>query len=97
MRNNKKRKEINEEGLIREGKAPDPIASTPEEVYRVCNREADNTSPEQREVMEKIKAAVARHAERASESEQQMRREIKEIVDAHPGLLGSLQAEAEEK
>ena len=73
------------------------MASTPEEVSKEWDREMENISPDQREVMEKIKAAVARHVQRANESERQMRREIKEIADAHPGQLGWLRGEAEEK
>jgi hypothetical protein len=47
--------------------------------------------------MEKMKAAVERHVQRAKESEQQMRREMKEIADAHPGQLGWFGERPEEK
>jgi uncharacterized membrane protein len=73
------------------------MASTPEEVHKEWDRATENIPPEQREAMEKIKAAVARHVQRANESAQQMRREIKEILDAHPGQVGWLRGEAEEK
>jgi len=73
------------------------MASTAEEVHKEWDPETENIPPEQREAMEKIKAAVARHAQRANESEQQMRREIKEIVDAHLGQLGWSRGEPEKK
>ncbi len=73
------------------------MTSTPEEEHQEWLRQLQNLPPEQRAAMEKMKAAVERHVQRAKESEQQMRREMKEIADAHPGQLGWLGERPEEK
>jgi len=74
-----------------------PLASTPEEEREEWLRQMQAFSPEQRAAMEKVKAAVERHVQRAKESEQQMRQEMKQIAAAHPGQLGGMAGESEEK
>lgn len=73
------------------------MASTPEEEREEWLRQMQAFSPEQRAAMEKVKAAVERHVQRAKESEQQMRQEMKQIAAAHPGQLGGMAGESEEK
>jgi len=73
------------------------MASTPEGEREEWLRQMQNLSPEQRAAIEKIKAAVERHLQRAKESEEQMRQEMKEIADAHPGQFGGMAGESEEK
>ena len=73
------------------------MASIPEEEREEWLRQMQNLSPDQRAAMEKMKAAVDRHVQRAKESEQQMRQEMKEIADTHPGQLGGMAGESEEK
>jgi len=72
------------------------MASTPEEEREEWVRQTQHPSPEHREAMEK-KTAIERHVQRANESAELMHREVAEIAAEHPGQVGWMEGESEEK